>query len=167
MVDVRDAVGVGHAQFLREMVEYLIAVGDSKVDELLRPRDGRADRHGVALEVASERHPPVATAAVAVAVAVALAEELLVLRVVASVLPILAPPTFCSTSLSARPTDALARKPLPSAPCAWLKPSATRPGPLITTTGVAPIVVAWTPWRLYSCESIDSMAAMTQRKWRR
>lgn len=82
-------------------------------------------------------------------------------RVVDSVPPSFAPPQFCSTSLTARPMQPLARWPDPSAPMPELTPAAVRTGPDTIEHGVAPIVVAETPWALNSGSKRHSTAAST------
>ena len=86
--------------------------------------------------------------------------------VVLSVPPNFAPPTFCRTSLTARPMQRLARResPEPSAPCDESRPASCRIGPLTITQGVAPMVVACTPCRLNGSSSMASTAASTTRR---
>ena len=77
-----------------------------------------------------------------------------------SVPPGFAPPRLRIASRTARPMVALARLPWPSAPSFMFIPMRSRIGPLMTSTGLAPMVVAITPWMLYSSVRMASTAAM-------
>mgnify|MGYP002832726440 CR=1 FL=1 len=77
--------------------------------------------------------------------------------------PGLAPPTFCTISLIARPIVRLARFsiPEPRALRPEFRPILSLTGPLITMTGAADIVVAHTPWQLKVSVQMASSAAST------
>mmetsp|Transcript_25073 Transcript_25073/g.75274 ORF Transcript_25073/g.75274 Transcript_25073/m.75274 type:complete len:220 (+) Transcript_25073:1082-1741(+) len=76
-----------------------------------------------------------------------------------SVPPSLEPPTWCSTSFSARPTAALARLPLPRQPAPEATPEASCAPPDTRTSGVQPMVVAPAPIALKAGSSAALTAA--------
>ena len=82
-----------------------------------------------------------------------------------SVPPGFAPPTFRSTSISARPIVAFARFPCPSTPRPMFIPMRCRIGPFTTSTGAAPIVVAMMPCALNVSVHTASTAAMTTGRY--
>ena len=76
-----------------------------------------------------------------------------------------APPMFSRHSRTARPIDALARWPGPSAPKPPAIPHASASGPLTTTSGVVECVVLWASNRSYSGRSSARSVAMTIGMW--
>src|SRR3990172_2189929 len=79
--------------------------------------------------------------------------------------PGVAPPTLTHTSRSARPIVAFARQPGPKTPAPQLTSSATRTGPLITTSGAGALVVADTPCRSKASSHTASTAASTTGRY--